>query len=99
MVSVEVTFFWPRPRSHMGVGGANLLDRIRNSFAKCFPSKKVDIDNLAKFVLDAMVGPVYFDDSQVVKLSLLKMHDNEGTCEGRTEVKITEIHTVEQLTL
>ena len=46
-----------------------------------------------------MTGPVYWDDSQIVELVILKMNDNEGSCEGRTEVKVTEIVNMEQLTL
>lgn len=36
------------------------------------PTKKPDCDNVAKAVLDAMNGLVFFDDSQVVELHLRK---------------------------
>ena len=98
-LSVEVVFHWPRPRSHMARGGSSVLGRIDSQFEKCFPKKKDDVDNLAKFILDAMTGPVYSDDSQVAKLTVIKVHDNEDTCEGRTEVKITEIVSLDQLTM
>lgn len=47
-----------------------------------------DVDNLAKFVLDALNGLVYPDDRQIVKLVVLKLRDNEGECHGRTVVNL-----------
>lgn len=49
-----------------------------------------DIDNLAKFVLDALNGVVYEDDKQVVILTLLKIRDCTGECSGRTEVHVSK---------
>ena len=48
-----------------------------------------DIDNLAKFVLDALNGLLYTDDRQVVKLLVYKLLDNQGECEGRTVVEVS----------
>jgi Holliday junction resolvase RusA-like endonuclease len=50
------------------------------------PRNRLDADNLAKFVLDALKGFLYTDDSQVVKL-----HDNNGSCNGRTEVQVWRV--------
>ena len=52
---------------------------------------KPDVDNLAKFVLDAMTGVVYGDDKQVVTLHLMKLHDNIGECRGGTYIRIKEL--------
>lgn len=38
------------------------------------PTKKPDIDNIAKSFLDAMNGTVYLDDTQVVELNLKKIY-------------------------
>jgi hypothetical protein len=38
------------------------------------PTKKPDIDNIAKCFLDAMNGIVYLDDKQVVNLHLTKVY-------------------------
>lgn len=38
------------------------------------PSKKPDIDNVAKCFLDAMNGVVYLDDTQVVDLHIKKLY-------------------------
>lgn len=38
------------------------------------PSKKPDIDNIAKCFLDAMNGIIYLDDTQVVDLHIKKLY-------------------------
>jgi len=38
------------------------------------PSKKPDIDNVAKCFLDAMNGVIYLDDTQVVDLHIKKLY-------------------------
>ena len=50
-----------------------------------------DIDNLAKFVLDALNGVVYKDDGQVCKLVLYKLVDNQPPCDGRTIIRFKEL--------
>ena len=44
--------------------------------------------NLAKFILDALNGVIYKDNNQVVKLEVVKVLDNIGTCEGCTFVRV-----------
>ena len=41
------------------------------------PSKKPDLDNMAKAVLDAMNGVVFKDDSQIINLHLKKVYSIE----------------------
>lgn len=50
-------------------------------------TQRPDIDNLAKFVLDALNGVVYKDDEQIVKLVTYKLIDNQDPRDGRTVVK------------
>ena len=45
------------------------------------PTKKPDIDNVAKCFLDAMNGIVYVDDSQVVSLHVTKEYGTVGMVE------------------
>jgi Holliday junction resolvase RusA-like endonuclease len=42
------------------------------------PTKKPDIDNSIKALLDAMNGVVYVDDNQVVELSASKVYGSEA---------------------
>jgi len=41
------------------------------------PTKKPDIDNIVKAVLDGMNGIVYLDDKQVVDLHLTKVYSSK----------------------
>ena len=60
-----------------------------------FDFMKPDIDNLAKFVLDALNGAAYTDDDQVVSLELIKVVDLQPpNHEGRTEVWISSLRNV-----
>ena len=44
---------------------------------KMLPTKKPDIDNIMKVVLDALNGVAYYDDSQVCKVNFMKMYSEE----------------------
>lgn len=48
---------------------------------RCATRRRVDIDNLAKTVLDALNGLAWIDDAQVAELRATKRHDrtNPGT--------------------
>lgn len=50
------------------------------------PAVRPDADNLAKLVLDAMNGSVYFDDGQIVGLMIAKHYAEEP----RTVVSVTK---------
>ena len=50
-------------------------------------TKKPDLDNLVKLVLDAYNGVLYDDDSQIISLSLSKMYSSTPGI----EINITEI--------
>lgn len=43
-----------------------------------YPTKKPDVDNIAKAICDALNGLAYKDDSQVVELILKKGYAEEG---------------------
>jgi Holliday junction resolvase RusA-like endonuclease len=47
---------------------------------------KPDNDNLAKFLLDSVTGVLVADDAQFVHISIVKLRDNEGLCEGRVGI-------------
>lgn len=52
-----------------------------------FPTKKPDIDNIAKSILDALNKLAYRDDTQVVTLHMEKHYAEDP----RVEVEIEEI--------
>jgi len=72
---VDLTFFFPRPRSHFGTGKNS---KLMKEFAPEFHTKKPDIDNLEKAVYDALseksgIG-LWKDDAQIVSCRPHKMY-------------------------
>ena len=51
-----------------------------------------DVDNLAKFVLDALNGVLYDDDRRIVKLEVGKSWDPNPESPGLTTVAISVVH-------
>ena len=78
-VSVSICFDMRRPNSHFKRD--NRWETNLTKFAKeqTVQPYGADIDNLAKFVLDAMNKTIYHDDSQVVSLSLTKRMHSRAT--------------------
>lgn len=73
LLDVHIEFFFPRKSNHRE-------DRI---------IEVADVDNLCKFVLDALNKVLYTDDKQIVKVSAKKSFDAAGSLSGRTTVSIT----------
>lgn len=68
-----MTLTFARPKSHLTSKGA---------LRKGVPDRhiyKPDTDNLAKFVMDALNGVYYKDDSQVYQLTVLKRYGEEDS--------------------
>ena len=73
-LKVVLIFRMPIPKSTSGVMRREMVNGVFHH------SKKPDIDNLSKFILDTMNGFVYKDDSQISSLSADKIYsDNPGT--------------------
>lgn len=66
-VSVQFTFWIPRPQGHFGKRG--LLDS-----APSYPAKRPDLLKLARAVEDALTGIVWIDDAQIVDETLAKVY-------------------------
>jgi Holliday junction resolvase RusA-like endonuclease len=64
---------------------SNLKEEALNNSS---PPSGPDVDNLAKFILDAMNGVTYYDDKQIVELNVSKHRDNQGLCKGRTIITV-----------
>jgi len=65
-VSLQVTFFFGRPKSHFGTG------RNASQLKQSAPSRHAqtpDLDKLIRCLGDALTGIVYRDDSQIVSLT------------------------------
>ena len=80
-LNVEMLFEFPRPKSHVRKGG------LLRASAPTQHTQTPDIDNLAKFVMDALNGACFEDDKQVVRLVARKRWAPPGK-PGRTVVSI-----------
>ena len=93
-VHLEVKFYRRLPntvfqgRQH----GANFVGQRYGTESNWPDTKKPDIDNLLKFVMDALIGVLYNDDDQVVKTIFHKLVDNHPPFQGRTEVTFRQVH-------
>ena len=75
-----------RPKKHFRTG--KFKDLLKEKWIKLPHTKKPDIDNMIKFVLDALQGQngYYLDDSQIIRIYAEKIY-----CEDpRTEIMIVE---------
>ena len=54
------------------------------------PTKKPDVDNIIKIILDSLNGLAYKDDAQIVACTCQKLYVNDDN-EPRVEVKIEKI--------
>lgn len=70
-VSVTIGAFFPIPRS------AGKKQKLLMASNHIRPTKKPDVDNIAKIVLDALNGLVWHDDAQITHLSVVKRYVEE----------------------
>lgn len=81
-IHVDLLFYFSRPKSHFRSGkNAHLL---KESAPKWHTSKP-DVDNLFKFVTDAMTKVYWRDDSLICSSSVMKLYDEKMP---RTEIII-----------
>lgn len=86
-VAVSFTFRIRRPNSHFQ--GGDRMRPLRPEFRR----RRVgagDLDNFAKFILDAMNGVLFHDDSQVTSLTVCKLWDEDADGVGSTTIVIQE---------
>jgi Holliday junction resolvase RusA-like endonuclease len=94
-VCLTLLFYMKRPNSDF-TNNQRGVDRLRHLIP--FTRTQVpDIDNLTKFVLDGLNNLVYQDDRQVVKLTVYKLLDNHGSCDGRTVIIISGFDAMHDL--
>lgn len=80
-LAVSITAFYEVPKSYSKKKKQEMLD------GQLYPTKKPDIDNIAKCVLDALNKLAYRDDTQVVRLRMEKHYAEIP----RVEVEIREV--------
>lgn len=90
-LSVTMTFFLPRPKSHFGAGGD-----LKPSAPRYMHDGKPDADNLAKAVLDALTNiGVWIDDDQVCELTVRKYWEQPRENPPGCVIRMAELREVE----
>ena len=89
-LAMRIIFYMKRPKNHF-IGSQPGPGRLKPAAPPRLAPSRMDIDNLAKFVLDSLNGLLYVDDRQVVSIFATKIFDNDGHCEGCTEVSIQRL--------
>lgn len=83
-----VKCFFGRPKNHYGTGKkANVL----KDTSPIYHTGRPDVDNLFKFIADALNGVYYRDDSVIAKVEIVKIYSDRP----RVEV---EIHSLTRIT-
>lgn len=81
-LEARITGFFPVPKSESKKRKAAMLD------GHLHHTKKIDCDNLAKTILDALNDIAYEDDRQVCRLTVEKLYAEEP----RVEVTLAELN-------
>lgn len=90
VITIRLTFWLPRPRSHYGTGkNAHLLKPNAPQYP--IGHKSGDVDKLIRSILDAITGVIIADDSHVVRVMAMKMYGD-----GEVGVHITVWEGFEQ---
>jgi crossover junction endodeoxyribonuclease RusA len=84
-VGVAVTFTFKRPQKHY-LRGELRIDAPRC----CYPAKRGDVDKLLRSTLDALTGPVFADDAQVITVTGTVLWGDAD----QTEILVSEIDDV-----
>lgn len=83
-IALELTFYMSRPKNHYGTGRKS--EMLKDS-APEHHSGRPDLDNLTKFVQDALNKIYYKDDALICQLVACKVYSERP----RTEIKITTL--------
>ncbi len=89
-VGVECIFYFKRPIKHY-IGKLRDESKLRMTAVKEFPVGGGDVDNLVKFILDALQGILYMNDKNVIKIVGEKKYTNDE--DERTEIKCYKIQS------
>tara|TARA_R110002126_G_scaffold15112_4_gene62226 strand:+ start:1828 stop:2259 length:432 start_codon:yes stop_codon:yes gene_type:complete len=88
-VNVNAVFLFSRPMSHLKKDGSLTKSAPREK------ASKPDIDKLARALLDALTGVMFYDDSQVVDLTVSKRYSDPGASPG-VEITIERSSSIHQ---
>jgi Holliday junction resolvase RusA-like endonuclease len=78
-------FYCKRPKTHYKTG--KKANELKDSAPKYNTNSK-DLDNMVKFVLDALNDKLYVDDCQIIEINCSKLYSDS---DGRIYMKFEEI--------
>lgn len=73
-IKCKLDFYCKRPKSHYKTGKNSHI--LKDTSPKYNTNNK-DLDNMVKFILDALNGKLYIDDCQIVEITCKKLY-SEG---------------------
>lgn len=73
-IKCKLDFYCKRPKSHYKTGKNSHV--LKDTSPKYNTNNK-DLDNMVKFILDALNGKLYIDDCQIVEITCKKLY-SEG---------------------
>jgi Holliday junction resolvase RusA-like endonuclease len=85
-VSLNCEFSFPRPNGHYSTAKAK-VNVVKARYTNSLPAKRPDLDNLVKFVTDALNGVFFRDDAQIVTITARKTYSRTGY----TQVVVEEL--------
>ncbi len=85
-IHISIKFYMKRPKSHYRTGKYEGI--VKDQWIKIPHTKKPDIDNLIKYVLDSLSGQngFFLDDNQIYTIYAEKLYSDKP----RTEIVIIE---------
>ncbi len=85
-IKCELHFFCKRPKNHYKTG--KKFNELKDNAPKYNTNNK-DLDNMVKFILDALNDKLYVDDCLIIEINCKKMYSDS---EGYIYIKFEEIN-------
>lgn len=94
-ITVVLSFFFRRPLDHYKNNSQDCsFNSVKEEFKFAHVTKIPDIDNLQKFLFDALKGVIIHDDRQIDLVVVQKRWDIHGECDGHVEVEFLKSQNV-----
>jgi Holliday junction resolvase RusA-like endonuclease len=90
-IKCNLNFYCKRPKSHYKTGKNSHL--LKDTAPKYNTNNK-DLDNMVKFILDALNDKLYVDDCQIIEINCKKMY-SQG--DGYIGLLFEEIEEIEEI--
>lgn len=87
-IKCELNFYCKRPKNHYRTGKKS--NELKQNAPKYNTNNK-DLDNMVKFVLDALNNKLYNDDCQIIEISCKKLYSKS---DGYIYAKFEEINDI-----